>query len=349
MTPPWDWDEKSRASLEAFLRDRDLVEGTIETRAIGDGHSNLTYLVSDGERRVVVRRPPPPPLPAGANDMLREARFVAGLADSPVPVPRVLAVSPANEVLDVPFYVMSFADGPVVTTATPAPLDNPNSRRDVGMSLVDRLADLHAVDWQAAGLGDLGRPDGFNERHLRRMSRLVADADGRPPEEFAAIETWLAAHAPAEAGASIIHNDFRIGNVVLAPDNPGRVHAVLDWELATIGDPLFDLGYFLMTVPQRGEPLTPTGRLGTAMLEDGYPGRDELAARYAERTGRSLATLPWYSALALWKLAVLYEYSARRAATGDGDEYYADSSQVPEFLEAAHRAAGIAVLRSESP
>ena len=273
---------------------------------------------------------------------------MAALAATEVPVPRVLAVAQTGDVLDVPFYVMSFADGPVVTTATPHPLDTPATRREIGESLIDTLADLHAVDWAAAGLGELGRPEGFNERHLRRMSRLVADADGRPPAAFFAIETWLGTHIPAEAGASVIHNDFRIGNVVLASDLPGRVLAVLDWELATLGDPLFDLGYFLATVPQEGEPLTPTGRLGTAMLEDGYPTRQELAARYAARTGLSLSMLPWYSALALWKLAVLYEYSRRRADSGIGDDYYTDASQVAEFLDASHRAAGIAPLRSES-
>jgi aminoglycoside phosphotransferase (APT) family kinase protein len=280
--------------------------------------------------------------------MLREASFLTGLANTAVPVPRVLAVAQADEVLDVPFYVMSFSDGPVVTTITPDPLDVPTTRREIGESLVDTLADLHAVDCTSADFVGLGRPEGFNERHLRRMSRLVADTDGRPPVDFAAIETWLGTHIPPEAGASVIHNDFRIGNVVVSPDAPGRVHAVLDWELATLGDPLFDLGYFLVTVPQEGEPLTPTGRLGTAMLEDGYPSRHELAAQYGDRTGRSLTNLPWYSALALWKLAVLYEYSRRRAVGGAGDDYYGDATQVPEFLDAAHRMAGIAPLRSES-
>jgi aminoglycoside phosphotransferase (APT) family kinase protein len=344
----WDWDDTSRGSLETFLRSREILDGPLTTRAIGDGHSNLTYLVSDGTREVVVRRPPPPPVPAGANDMLREATFMAGLADSAVPVPRVLAVAGAGDVLDVPFYVMSFADGPIVTTATPHPLDSPSSRREIGESLVDTLADLHSMDWRAAGFGELGRPEGFNERHLRRMARLIADTDGGIPADFVAIEAWLGTHVPVEAGASVIHNDFRIGNVVLASDLPGRVLAVLDWELATLGDPLFDLGYFLATVPEEGEPLTPTGRLGTAMLEDGYPTRQELAARYAARTGLSLSMLPWYSALALWKLAVLYEYSRRRAHTGIGDDYYSDSSQVAEFLDAAHRAAGISPPRSES-
>jgi aminoglycoside phosphotransferase (APT) family kinase protein len=132
-----------------------------------------------------------------------------------------------------------------------------------------------------------------------------------------------------------------LGNVVLAPDAPGRIAAVLDWELATIGDPLFDLGYFLSSVPEKGAPMTPTEQLGTAMLEDGWPTRAELANRYADRTCRDLANLDWYAGLAFWKLAVLYEYGRRRAARGVGDPYYADPALVRSFLAAAHRTVGL--------
>lgn len=336
-----EWTPKGLASLARFLGERGLCEGELDVRRIGDGHSNLTFMVTDGTNRVVVRRPPPPPTPPGAHDMLREARLVDSLRDTPVPVARVLATAQAGEVIDVPFYVMSFAAGPVVTTATPAPLDRPRMRRQIGEALIDTLADLHAVDWHAAGLGDMGRPEGFNARHLRRMGRLVADADGTPPPHFAVIERWLAAHVPPESGAAIVHNDYRIGNVVLAPDAPGRIAAVLDWELATVGDPLFDVGYFLASVPEAGSLRSPTEDLGTAMLEEGYPSRKELADRYADRTGRDLANLDWYTALALWKLAVLYEYSRRRTVRGVGDPYYADQTLVQSFLEAAHRIAGL--------
>ena len=328
----WDWDASSRALLEGFLASHDLCRGPVTTRRIGDGHSNLTFLVTDGSRQVVVRRPPPPPVPPGAHDMLREARLVGALAGTDVPVASVLAVAPA--VLDVPFYVMSYVEGPVVTDRTPAPLDTSSSRRRVGYALVDTLAALHAVDWRARGLADLGRPEGFNARHFRRMGRLVADAEGNPPPEFAEVHAWLAAHVPPESGATIVHNDYRLGNVVLAA--PGRIAAVLDWELATLGDPLFDVGYFLASWPSPDAPLTPTEELGVAALEPGYPTRAELTARYASRTGRDLSTLDWYTTLALWKLAVLYEYGRRRAA----DEYYADPVKVKSFLEAAQRAAG---------
>jgi aminoglycoside phosphotransferase (APT) family kinase protein len=337
----WDWTPETLASLERFLEERGLTQGPVTTRRIGDGHSNLTFLVADGVNQVVVRRPPPPPTPPGAHDMLREARLIGALDGSGVPVAKLLATAQAGEVIDVPFYVMSFAAGPVVTTTTPEPLATPATRRQIGEALVDTLAQLHGVDWRAVGLTHMGRPEGFNERHLRRMARLVADADGNPPPRFAPIDAWLSANVPPESGGTIVHNDFRIGNVVLAAEAPGRVEAVLDWELATIGDPLIDVGYFLASVPEEDAPMTPTQELGVAMLEEGYPSRKELADGYAERTGRDLSNLNWYTALVLWKLAVLYEYGRRRALRGVGDLYYADQGLVQSFLEAAHRWVGL--------
>ncbi|MGW6199761.1 phosphotransferase family protein [Kribbella sp. NPDC055110] len=326
---PWDWTPEPRARLASYLQDRGLTGGEITTTPIGDGHSNLTHLVADGKHVVVVRRPPPPPFPPGAHDVLREARVIGALSSSRVPVARLLATAQAGEVVDVPLYVMTFAAGPIATTETPPALASAHHR--IGEALVDTLADLHTVDWRSAGLEDFGRPEGFNDRHRRRIAQLVTDS------RLAEIDDWLAAHVPAESGASIIHNDYRIGNVVLSAERPGELVAVLDWELATIGDPLLDLGYFLASVPDEDGPLTPTQEFGRAMLEPGYPSRKELADRYAVRTGATLENLNWYTTFALWKLAVLYEYSRRQGK----DPYYADPAHVPSFLEAARRAAGL--------
>jgi aminoglycoside phosphotransferase (APT) family kinase protein len=331
----WQWTDDTLRALGGFLAGKGLLSGQLTTRRIGEGHSNLTFLVSDGHRQVIVRRPPPPPSPPGAHDVLREARFLAALQDTAVPVPRVLATAEAGEILDVALYVMSYVAGPVVTSSTPAPLDSPASRAEIGASLVDTMVHLHSIDWRSTGLADVGRPEGFNARHLRTIARLVADDNGDPPPRFEPVFSWLVANASEESGDSIIHCDFRLGNVVLAPDRPGRVAAVLDWELATVGDPLFDLGYFLATVPESGRPTNPTAELGLAMCEEGYPTRSQLADRYATATGRDLSDLSWYTTLALWKLAALYDYSARRAATGHGDPYYNDPRLVPAFLQEA--------------
>lgn len=335
-----DWSPADLASLARFLRERGIGEGPLHMRRIGDGHSNLTYLVSGPVGQVVVRRPPPP-LPPGAHDVMREARLVAGLAGTGVPVPEILATAQAGEVIDSPLHVMSYVAGPVITTRTPAALAAPAHRLAIGQSMVDTLARLHAVDWRAAGLDGRGRPDGFNRRHLRRMRQLVADEAGVPPRGFAAVDAWLEAHVPAESGAAIVHNDFRLGNVIVGAEPPGRLVAVLDWELATIGDPLFDVGYFLASWPVAGEPLTPTAALGSAVLEPGYPTRAQLAQRYAAATGRDLSGLRWYTTMALWKLAVLYEYSHRRSVAGHGDPYYADPTLVRSFLDAAEATAGL--------
>jgi aminoglycoside phosphotransferase (APT) family kinase protein len=339
VSSAWDWDTRSLGALEAFLSARDLVDAPISTQEIGDGHSNLTYLVTDGRRRLVVRRPPPPPLPPGGHDVLREARLLQAVEGSAVPAPRVLATAAAGEVVDVPLVVMEYVDGTVVTDRTPEQWASAPRRRAVADSLVDTLADLHALDWRAAGLDGLGRPEGFNTRHLARMARLVVDHDGALPPAFVPVHAWLATDVPAESGESLVHLDYRLGNVMLGGAGP-QVVALLDWELATLGDPLFDLAAFLTSWPERGVPLTPTQEMGRALLEDGYPGHHHLVERYASRSGRDVSRLPWHLAFAQWKLAVLFEYGRRRAETGMGDPYYAGSDKVESFLAAAGRAAG---------
>jgi aminoglycoside phosphotransferase (APT) family kinase protein len=334
----WAWSDDQLERLGRFLGQRGLCGPTVTATAIGDGHSNLTFLVSDAQSRVVVRRPPPPPLPPGAHDVLREAQLLAALAPTDVPAPRVLATAAPGELLDVPFFVMDFVDGNVITESTPAPSGDEPLRRHIAESLVDTLAALHAVAWREVGLADFGRPDGFNARQLRRMRSLVA-VDGDVPKSFTPLDDWLHAHLPPESATSVVHNDFRIGNMIV-DIKAGCVAAVLDWELATIGDPLADLGYLLTSYPAPGEPLVPTSAMGTAVLEPGYPDRAELLDRYADRTGADLSNVNWYATLAMYKLAALYEYSRRRFEAGIGDPYYADPELVMSFLAEGERLAG---------
>jgi aminoglycoside phosphotransferase (APT) family kinase protein len=333
----WSWSEAELQRLGCLLADRGICGPTVTAQAIGDGHSNLTFLVSDGQSRVVVRRPPPPPLPPGAHDVLREARLLGALSHTPVPAPRVLATAPAGELLDVPIVVMDFVEGSVITESTPAASNDTRLRRRIGESFIDSLAALHSVSWLDVGLSDFGKPDGFNARQLRRMRSLVA-VDGAVPKSFAALDDWLQAHVPPESATSIVHNDFRIGNMI-TDMKTGRIAAVLDWELATIGDPLADLGYLLTSYPVPGEPLVPTAAMGTAVLEPGYPTRAQLLDRYADRTGADVSGVNWYATLAMYKLAALYEYSRRRFEDGVGDPYYADSGLVASFLAAGKRLA----------
>lgn len=333
----WSWSEGELQQLGRFLADRGLCGPAVTARAIGDGHSNLTFLVSDGYAQMVVRRPPPPPLPPGAHDVLREARLLSALEKTDIPTPRIRAIAVAGELLDVPVFVMDFVDGAVITKSTPAPGNREQLRRRIGESLVDTLAALHTVAWREIGLGEFGKPDGFNARQLRRMRSLIT-TDGTVPRAFAELDDWLHAHLPRESGTTIVHNDFRIGNMIVDVE-AGSVAAVLDWELATIGDPLADLGYLLTSYPQPGEPLVPTSAMGTAVLEPGYPSRNDLINRYVQRTGADISRVNWYAALAMYKLAALYEYSRRRFESGLGDPYYADLGLVNSFLAAGERLA----------
>jgi aminoglycoside phosphotransferase (APT) family kinase protein len=337
-------DAAELARLGGFLAARGLTGPSVTLTPIGDGHANLTFLATDTAdpaRRVVVRRPPPPPLPPGANDVLREAGVMAaiGLAGG-VPVPEVLATGEAGSVFDVPFFVETFVEGPVVTTTAPGHLASPSARRDLSLALSDTLAALHGIDWITTGLR--GRPQGSNRRQRDRLARLVADDAGAPPPEFADVDAWLVEHAPAESGAAVVHGDFRIGNVLVDPALP-RIAAVLDWELASVADPLVDLGYLVVSwAPPGGGPLTPIQELGSATTADGFVPADGLVARYFEARGQEPVDLTWYVVLSSWKLAVLYEYSRRRFESGSGDEYYAGTSKVAALLEAARRAAGLA-------
>lgn len=333
----WKWTSETLENLKKFLAERGLAGGgEIQPVRIGDGHSNLTYRLDGAAEPMVLRRPPPPPTPPGSHDVLREARILAALADTGVPVPKVFATAREGEVLDVPFYIMAFVDGEIITTDMPDGFTSPAVAEAMGFEQIDVVARLHGVDWKGVGLGDLGRPEGFNARHLKRISSLVRDGEGALLAPFAPLHDWLSANCPAESGAALIHNDCRIGNVVWSRNGEGKsgapkIIAMLDWELATIGDPLFDLAYVITSLPRDGIARQPIQDLATACLTDGFPDAARLAKHYAEKTGASLDNLSWYLAMQNWKLAVLYAYSRSKGE----DPYFNDPSQVPRFLEEA--------------
>lgn len=329
----WQWDDATLQALGLFLDSHGLGAGAPEPRRIGDGHSNLTYLIRVRGGEAVLRRPPPPPVPKGANDVLREACVLKALEGHDVPVPRVLAVAQAGDVLDVPFYVMQHVPGHVMSDRLGPGLTAARDGRAIAFGLADGLATLHAVDWRAAGLEGFGQPTDFNARHLRRLEGLMNLRDGTAPAWLTDMAAYLKSTVPPESGDAIVHNDFRLGNVIWSLAPPPKLLAILDWELATIGDPLLDLGYAACCHPMPGEELNPTQELSAAMLADGFPSRDEFVARYAQATGRDVSKLPWYAAMAAWKLAVLYDYQHRLAR----DAYYKDATQAPRFIAAAER------------
>jgi aminoglycoside phosphotransferase (APT) family kinase protein len=323
-----------RRPLEAWLDAHGLGRGPLAATRIGAGHSNATFLLVRTGERVVLRRPPRPPLPPSAHDMLREAR-VLGALEGRARVPRVLAVCCDEDVLGVPFYVMEELAGHVVTDELPATLGTPAARRELGHDLVDALAELHAVDVASAGLSDFGRPDGYLERQVRRFVALWEHNATRELPLVGELASRLAAALPAPGGACVVHGDYRLGNAMLDPERP-RVLALLDWELATLGDPLADLGYLVATYTDGASPRTVLD-LSPVTSSAGFPSRAELVERYAERSGRDVAALAWYETLALWKAAVFCEGLYGRYLRGEtADPWTASLGEgVPGLLHAA--------------
>ncbi|TQM13600.1 aminoglycoside phosphotransferase (APT) family kinase protein [Pseudonocardia kunmingensis] len=294
-------------------------------RPIGEGRSNLTYRVESPAGAVVLRRPPVGEVAATAHDMGRERRVIAALAGTAVPVPRVLAASTGGPPVDAPCFVMELVEGVVpVRELPPGWAATPEERRRLSGALVDVLVALHAVDVDAVGLGDFGRPVGFLDRQVRRwvtqweQARTRVPADEATAEELSRLAERLAAGVPATQRHAIVHGDFRIDNCLFDAADPGRVRAVLDWELSTLGDPLADLGLLLVYWHEADE--APVWRaaqhLPSPTRAPGFLRRDEVARAYAAGSGLDLAPLPWYVAFGAFKLAVVLAGILARVQAG---------------------------------
>jgi aminoglycoside phosphotransferase (APT) family kinase protein len=285
---------------------------------VGEGHSNVTFMLSTG---VVLRRPPRGPLPPSAHDVLREARLLRALEATHVRVPRVLAVCEDPAVIGAPFYVMEQVVGEVITDTMPAALDSPEERARIADQLIDALVELHEVDWRSVGLEGFGKPSGYLERQLRRFTGLWEHNKTREIAEVESVGRWLADSMPESPEATIVHGDYRLGNTMFANRAPAQLVAIFDWEMATIGDPLADLGYMVMHWTQPGDPESKFN-LHTVTRLEGFPTREELISRYEERSGRSMRALNWYVTLALWKAVVFMEGNYKRAIAGSTDDPY---------------------------
>ncbi len=289
---------------------------------ITGGRSNLTFLVTDGTgRRVVLRRPPTSHVLASAHDMAREHRIISALAPTPVPVAPALGFCDDPAVNEAPFYVMDFVEGHILRLAAEVEqVLTTEARQRIGRDLVDVLVALHAVDVDAVGLGDLARRDGYVERQLKRwhgqfLQSQEQEKEGgfhRPADIVTDVHRRLSANVPEQVGVSIAHGDYRLDNTMIGAD--GRVKAVLDWELCTLGDALADVGTLLVYWTDGGE----AGQAGLvpATAAPGMPTRTELAQRYADATGRDVSSLSYYVAFAHWRLACIIEGVYARYAAG---------------------------------
>lgn len=299
------------------------VAAPLRVERIRGGHSNETFAITRGNERWALRRPPRGPLLPTAHDVGREYRVLRGLEQTNVPAPRPLLLCDDPAVIGAPFYLMEWVEGVVIrATLPPAFQADVEARRGLGEQLIDRLADLHAVDWQAVGLADLGKPQGYLERQLRRWTGQLDASRNRPLPDLDAVTAWLHAHLPESGAATLVHGDYRLDNLLFAPEPPARALAILDWEMATLGDPLADVGYLLSFWREPGDPHFggPDDAAWDISAQPGFLTRAELVERYAAHTGRQLDHVAFYIALAIWKLAILLEGSYKRHLAGTTDD-----------------------------
>jgi aminoglycoside phosphotransferase (APT) family kinase protein len=320
---PLDWPR-----LEAYLREHlgaalpglDLSR-PINVEQFGGGHSNLTYLLRFGDRELVLRRPPFGPIPPTAHDMAREYRWLDALHPVFPLAPRPYHFCDDPAVIGASFYLMERRRGVVVRSEEPPALaDRPEIRRLVSASLVDTLADLHAIDVTHTGLSGLGRPAGFVDRQVRGWTERWNKSKTTEIPEMEALAGWLRQQVPPDPDRpAVVHGDFKLDNVMLDAADVSRLVAVFDWEMCALGDPLVDVG-ILLAYWTRSEPPEHHDALTTMTDRPGWFTRDEIVGRYAARSGRDLSTIHFYEIFALFKIAVVIQQIFSRYARGQTDD-----------------------------
>lgn len=316
-------EELDTAALQRFFTAHapELAGKPVRVQQFPGGHSNLTYLLQVGDRDVVMRRPPFGTKVKSAHDMGREHRILSALSKHYAHAPRPLAYTEDPSVIGCPFYVMERIRGIILRKAIPEGVDlGPERFRKLCESLIDALADLHALDYEAIGLGDLGKPQGYVQRQVQGWTQRYYGSQTDDVPVVVQVAEWLEAKRPTESGAALIHNDFKFDNVVLDPEDPTRIIGVLDWEMSTIGDPLMDLGTFLSYwVEPSDEPIMQFFRGGPTDSPGGLT-RAEIVQRYSERSGRRVPDPTFYYVFGLFKLAVVIQqiyYRYRNGLTKD--------------------------------
>lgn len=328
-------EELDTDALRAYLREH--LSGSVDTVDVEQfpgGHSNLTYLVRLGEREYVLRRAPLGPVAPKAHDMAREYHLLRRVHPVFPAAPRVELLCEDVSVIGAVFYLMERRRGVVIRTRLPREYaDIPDAPRRASEALVDTLADLHAIDIHATGLIDLGKPDGFLTRQVEGWAGRWRRAQTHESPEAEPVIAWLQSRMPPGGAPTLVHNDYKLDNLMLAADDPGRVAALLDWEMTTVGDPLVDVGLTLTYWTQRGFPDAFRTPVGAPAAELGFFTRDEFLERYAARTGRNVTRMTWYEVLGLFKLAViLQQIYARYHAGQTRDERFAHLGEQAQGL-----------------
>ena len=300
--------------LEPYLRAHlPGAKGPLSVRQFGGGKANLTYLLRFGATELVLRRPPLGPIPPGAHDMRREHRVLSVLHRRYKLAPKSLLLCEDESIIGAVFVIEERRQGFVIRDDIPPELaGRPDLNRRIGEVLIEALADLHLVPPGEVGLGDLGRPDGYLERQLQGWSRRWHAAQGgeqaeRSTAAMAPVLDWLGANLPRSGAAALLHNDYRLDNCLLDSTDPGRIEAVLDWDMCTQGDPLADLGYVLNYWVEPRDPIAWREIAAMPTWRDGFPSRAEAVARYAARTGFDVGAVGWHQVFAAFKLAVIIQ------------------------------------------
>jgi aminoglycoside phosphotransferase (APT) family kinase protein len=315
---------------------------------ISGGRSNLTYKVESANGTWVLRRPPLGHVLPTAHDMAREYKVLSAVSKVGYPAPKPVALCEDSSVNDYPFYVMDYREGVIIAEELPAGYaETPERRLAISKALVGTLVELHAIDYNAVGLGDFGRPEGYLERQVRRWGEQWARSETRPLAEVAELIKRLNAAIPRSPAPTIVHGDYRLGNMMLDFDDPGRVVAVLDWEMCTLGDPLSDVGYTLGYWGEEGDSQSQINARPTSSVtaRPGFFTRQELVDEYGRLSGRDMSAIEFYQVLAYYKLGVITEGIHARFLAGEtvgaGFEGYGERTEnLMRFaLEIADRAA----------
>ncbi len=318
-------------TVERYLRERieDLPEGGLEVRQFPSGASNLTYLLKIGDWEGVLRRPPLGPVPPKAHDMGRESELLMKLHEAFPLAPRPYFFTDDESIIGAPFYVMERREGVIVDDEFPEHVE-PTEELCRGMSrmVADTLVELHAVDWQKAGLGELGKPEGFLERQVEGWIGRYDKAKTEEIEEGGPLTDWLSRDIPESPPATIVHNDYKLNNLILNPDDLTEVRAVLDWEMTTIGDPLFDLAVSLSYWVEPGDSQELKEVLPTVTDTPGFWTRKEFIDYYADKSGRDLSDMHWHMVFGYFKLAVILQQIYARWHKGQTkDERFANFNE----------------------
>ncbi len=332
------------SALAAFLDREGVLRGRpLSVDQFPGGHSNLTYLVRLGEEELVLRRPPLGPVAPKAHDMVREARILCAVHPVFPLAPKPVAICEDAAIIGAPFYLMERRRGLIVRRENPPQIGGDEAlRRRIGEALLDTLAGLHAIDASQSPVAEIGRPAGFLDRQLTGWCGRWQRAQTRDLPAMDRLIAWLAAHKPGTDACALLHNDYKLDNVMLDEADPSRLVAVLDWEMSALGDPLIDLGLLLCYWPEASDPPARRDSISPVTTMPGWPSRAELVARYAEKTHRDVSRIAYYEVFAIFKVAVVLQQIYHRYHLGQTtDERFASmEGRVLGLIDIAAEMAG---------